>query len=184
MFCYRCIRSTKGRSARLHRRHPLVVLVLTLSPAPFCVTPMLLPHLAPLLRSPALSPHQCRCRPSIPLLSALTHPRNSVIQPSQHWHVLCSCSYFSLLSNFNFYCSITRLYMPRYICFIVLSRCLMILFGPTWNSVLRPPLISSTQKLFFPRVKSIFLKLFECTNITKTRFGCSHELYLYYYLRT
>ena len=148
MFCYRCIRSTQGRSARLRRRHPLVVLVLTLSPAPFCVAPMLLSHLAPLLRSPALSPHQCRCRPSIPLLSALTHSRNLVIQPSQHWHVLFSCSYFSLLSNFNFCCS--RFYMQCYICFIILSRCSMILFGSTWNYVLRWPLpawISPTPSL-------------------------------------
>jgi hypothetical protein len=77
--------------------------------------------------------------PIHPLLPALTHPCNSVIQPSQHWHVVL-LFIFLFLSNFNFYYSITRFYMQYYICFIVLSRCIMVLFWPTWNFVMRPPL--------------------------------------------
>lgn len=108
-FCYRCINPIDTRyllsPAHCCARPDVVACPFLRSFAP---TPP--PHLALLLCSPAPTPSS----PVHPILPTLTRPRDSVIQPSQHRHIIFPCSYFSVLSKFNFYCTITSIYMQCY----------------------------------------------------------------------
>jgi hypothetical protein len=65
------------------------------SPFYMLACPNALPHLVPLLCSPALPQHQRRRRPPIPLLPVLARPRDSIVQPSQRRRVV-----FFVVHNF------------------------------------------------------------------------------------